>query len=109
MSAGTCAREVDAMFAAIRRYKLNAGAHPEFDRVANQDFMPILSAMPGFVAYYGIDSTSDEWASLSIFESREAAEEGNRRAADFVRERLRPLVASGPEILLGTLVVSKRA
>ena len=97
------------MFAAIRKYKLQPGTHQQFDRVANEDFMPILSTLPGFVAYYGLDAANDEWASLSIFESRKAAEESNQRAADFVHEHLRPLVASGPEIRMGNLVVSKRA
>ena len=97
------------MFAAIRRYKLNAGTHEEFNRVANEVFLPVLTGVPGFVAYYGLDAPGDEWASLSIFESRAAAEESNRRAADYVRDHFRSLVASGPEVLVGDLAVSKRA
>jgi heme-degrading monooxygenase HmoA len=96
------------MFAAIRKYQLKSGVNGQLNKALNEAFLPIVSSVPGFVAYHGVDSGSNEWASITIFESREAAEESNRRAAAFMRDRVETLVASGPEIVIGDVVVSKR-
>ena|SRR5215469_18748361 len=96
------------MFAAIRKYQLKPGANGQLNKALNEAFLPLVSSVPGFIAYHGVDSGSNEWASITIFESREAAEESNRRAASFVHERVSTLIASGPEIVMGDVAVSKR-
>jgi len=96
------------MFAAIRKYQLKSGANSQLNKALNEAFLPIVSSVPGFIAYHGVDSGTDEWASITIFESREAAEESNRRAAAFMRDRVEALIVSGPEIVVGDVAVSKR-
>src|SRR6478735_2565211 len=96
------------MHTVIRKYKLNANANAEFNRQVNEGFVPIVSGVRGFVSYQGIDAGNGEWTSISVFETKDGAEESNRRAADFVQAQLRPLIASGPDVVEGNLVVSKR-
>jgi hypothetical protein len=96
------------MFASIRKYQLKPGVNKQINKAINEAFLPIVSSVPGFIAYHGVDSGSNEWASITIFESREAAEESNRRAADFLSDDVGSLIVSGPEIVVGDVAVSKR-
>ena len=41
----------------------------------------------------------DVGVTISVFETQEQAEEANRRAADWVKQNLAPLVAGLPEIV----------
>ncbi|HVJ16877.1 MAG TPA: antibiotic biosynthesis monooxygenase [Polyangiaceae bacterium] len=95
------------MHAAIRHYKLNADASAEFNRKVIEGFVPIVSAVKGFVSYRAIEADNGSWTSISVFETRESADESVRLAADFVRQYLRPLIASGPDVIEGTVVVNK--
>jgi hypothetical protein len=95
------------MHAAIRHYKLNANASAEFNRKVNEGFVPIVSAVSGFISYRAIEADDGSWTSISVFETRESADESVRLAAEFVRQHLRPLIASGPDVIEGTVVISK--
>jgi hypothetical protein len=95
------------MYASIRKYKVHSSQ--EFSRLVNEGFMPIISQSPGFIAYYGVDSGSGIWSSVSIFETKAEADESNRMAADFVKQNLAALIDSGPEITVGDLVVHELA
>jgi hypothetical protein len=71
-------------------------------RRVGEGFVSILREMPGFVAYYWVDtgdgvmfSTSlfeDEEATAGIYEEQEGVEESNRRAAEWVEENLAQLL-----------------
>ncbi len=91
------------MYTSIRKYKVHSAA--EFTRLVNEGFVPIISQAPGFIAYYGVDSGDGVWSSMSIFETKEEADESNHMAADFVRDHLKPFIEAGPEITVGNLVV----
>jgi len=95
------------MYTSIRKYKIRSA--DEFTRLVNEGFIPIISSAPGFVAYYGVDSGDGTWSSVSIFETQEEADQSNKLAADFVKDHLKPLIVSGPEITIGDLVVESMA
>jgi len=59
----------------------------------------VLSSVPGFVEYDGVQDGEDSVLSISIFETQEQAEESNRRAADWVKQNLAPLTAGPHEIV----------
>jgi hypothetical protein len=91
------------MFASIRHYNLT---NPEeFTKKVNEGFVPLISKTAGFVAYYGIDEGKGGWSSVSIFETKEEAEESNKLAADFVKENLQSMIIGTPQINTGELVV----
>ncbi len=69
--------------------------------------MPIISKLPGFVAYYWVDAGDGVMISTSVFEDQSGAEESNNRAADFVQEHLASLLPNPPQIAAGEVVAHK--
>ena len=61
--------------------------------------VPILRSVPGFVEFDLVQVGEDVGVSISVFETQEQAEEANRRAADWVKQNVAPLVADPPEIV----------
>ena len=86
----------------VRRYE---GAS-EFNRAASrvQEFIPLISKIPGFISYYWVDEGDGVTVSVSVFETREAEEESNRLAADFVKQHIAPLLPKPPQITAGQVV-----
>ncbi len=89
------------MYAAIRKYQGDPSSADEIARRAQEGFVPLISSMPGFVAYYGINAGNGTIVTVSVFEDQAAAEESSRRAASWVRENLASLLPNPPEITAG--------
>ena len=90
------------MYAVIRRYRLAEGASiEELMARVHRGFVPIISRVPGFVAYHAIDLGNGAVLSVSVFDGRDAAEESTRRAADYVRQELASLFTGPAEVELG--------
>jgi hypothetical protein len=66
------------------------------ERLVNEGFIPIISEMPGFVAYYWVDAGDGVIVSTSVFEHKEAEEESTFKAGDFVAKDLEPLLPNPP-------------
>ncbi len=92
------------MHIAIRRYKTDSAA--EVTWRVNQGFVPLISSLPGFIAYYGIEAGPDVWASVSVFETTAEAEESSRLAADWRKKNIIHLLAPA-EIIVGKVVAYK--
>ena len=74
-------------------------------QVAEEGFVPIISEMPGFVAYYLVDAGDGVTVSTSVFEHKEDAEEqSNFRAGEFVEEHLAALLPNPPQVTAGEVV-----
>ena len=71
------------MHITIRRYKTDSPK--EAARLTNEGFIPLITKVAGFVAYYGIETGEDSWATVSVFETLAGAEESNRVAAEFIK------------------------
>ena len=91
------------MHITIRKYKVDSPK--EVARLVNEGFFPLIKKVAGFVAYYGIETGEDGWASMSVFETPAGAEESNRVAAEFVKNNkdLSRLIKSPPEIVAGSV------
>jgi hypothetical protein len=76
----------------VRRYRVH-GSPAEASRRVEQDFVPLISRGPHFHAYYVLDPGDGMLVTVSLFAEREAAEESNRLAADWVADRLAALVS----------------
>jgi hypothetical protein len=94
------------MYATIRRYE-GVNNPAEAARRVNEGFVPLISQIPGFVAYYWVDAGSDVMISTSVFQDQASAEESNRRAADYVRQNLVSLLPNPPQITAGEVVAYK--
>jgi hypothetical protein len=75
--------------------------------MVEEGFLPIVSDIPGFVAYYWVDGGGGTWVSMSVFQNRAGAEESNRRSAAFVRERMSKVLPNPPQITAGEVIVTK--
>jgi hypothetical protein len=95
-----------ALYVAVRRYE-GVTDSQKVAQVAREGFVPIISEMPGFVAYYLVDAGDGVTVSTSIFEHKDAEEQSNFRAGEFVQEHLAPLLPNPPQITAGELVAYK--
>jgi hypothetical protein len=94
------------MYATVRRYE-GVSDPSEVARLVNEGFIPIISEMPGFVAYYMVDAVAGVIVSTSVFEHKDAEEQSNFRAGEFVQEHLAPLLPNPPQITAGEVEASK--
>ena len=95
------------MHITIRRYKTDSPK--EITKSVNEGFFPLITKVAGFVAYYGIETGEDGWASISVFETAAGAEESNRVAAEFVKNNpnVARLLKSKPEVIAGSVGAHK--
>ena len=94
------------MFAAIRRYHTDPDSLDEVVRRVNEGFMPLISDMPGFVAYIALNAGQGEYGTVSVFEDQDSAEESNRVAEEWVEENLSQLLPN-PDYAAGEVVAYK--
>ena len=95
-----------AMYVTVRRYEGVTDPN-EAARHVDEGFIPIISEVPGFVAYYWVDAGDGVMISTSVYEDQSGAEESNSRAADFVQENLASLLPNPPQISAGEVVAYK--
>jgi hypothetical protein len=95
------------MFISIRRYRQGAGTAADLAKKVEDEFVPMVSDVPGFVGYYVIDAGDNVVASVNVFEAREGAEESDRRAKEWVPGALAEFEPSDVEIIEGEVLVSK--
>jgi Antibiotic biosynthesis monooxygenase len=95
------------MYAAIRRYHTDPDSIDEIARRVNEEFLDIVSDMPGFVAYFVLNAGQGEIGSVSVFEDQQRAEESNSRAEEWVRQNLSDLLPTPPDFAAGEVVAYK--
>ncbi len=105
------------MYAAIRRYEIpDPDVADELTHHLNEGFLPIISEVPGFVAYYavyegefsGLYEGDVVLTTVSIFEDLAGAQRSTDAAADYVKENLASLLPQAPAATAGDVVVAYR-
>ena len=94
------------MHATVRRYE-GVTDPSEAGRLVNEGFVPLVSQVPGFVAYYWVDAGGGVMISTSVFQDQSRADESNKKAADWVRQNLATLLPNPPQITAGEVVAYK--
>ena len=95
------------MYATVRRYDGVTNAHEAGKRV-NEGFVPMISQLPGFVAYYWVDAGDGVMISTSVFQDQASAQESNRKAADWVQQNdLASVMPNPPQTTAGEVVAHK--
>ena len=94
------------MYVAVRRYE-GVTDSQKVTKVAKEGFVPLISEMPGFVAYYLVDAGDSVTVSTSVFEHKAAEEQSTFRAGEFVGEHLATLLPNPPQITAGEVVAYK--
>jgi hypothetical protein len=94
------------MYVAVRRTE-GVTDPQKVAQVAEEGFVPIISEMPGFVAYYLVDAGDGVMVSTSAFEHKDAEEQSTFRAGEFVAAHLAPLMPNPPQVTSGEVVAYK--
>jgi hypothetical protein len=94
------------MYVAVRRYE-GVSDPQKVAKVAEEGFVPIISELPGFVAYYAVDAGDGVVLSTSVFEHKDAEEQSTFLAGEFVAEHLAPLLPNPPQVTAGEVVAYK--
>jgi heme-degrading monooxygenase HmoA len=90
------------MYASIRIYKTDSV--DDVARMVNEDFVPLIKRMPGFLGYYCVATDDGRWATVSIFETDPQTEESNRLAAEFVQHSEMISLLRRVEMITGEVV-----
>jgi hypothetical protein len=93
------------MYVAVRRYE--GVSDPQKVAQVAQDFVPIISELPGFVAHYFVDAGDGVMVATSVFEHKDAEEQSTFVAGEFVAEHLEPLLPNPPQVTAGEVVAYK--
>ena len=94
------------MYIAVRRYE-GVSDVQKVRQLVDEGFVPILSEIPGFVAFYWVDVGDGVVASTSVYEHKHAEEQSTFLAGEFVAEHLEPLMPNPPQVTAGEVVVYK--
>jgi len=74
------------MYAVVRRYSAEPSNLEEIRRRVDEEFLPIVSQTRGFVSYYALDDGSGDLVTVSVFLSKEGAEESTYQAKAWIQE-----------------------
>ena len=94
------------MYVAVRRYD-GVSDSQKAGQLVEEVYVPIISEMPGFVAYYCVDAGDGVMVSTSVFEHKDAEEQSTFRAGEFVAEDLGQLAPNPPQVTAGEVVSYK--
>jgi hypothetical protein len=92
------------MYASIRRYE-GAGRIDKVVGLVEEGFLPLISKVPGFLAYYAVDARYGIAVTISIFATRAGAKEADRMAETWAQDNLGSVFPNQPEITTGEVVV----
>ena len=94
------------MYAAVRRFE-GVTDSQKVAQLVDEGFIPIISEMPGFVAYYLVNAGDGVVVSTSVFEHKDTEEQSTFRAGEFVAEHLAHLLPNPPQVTAGEVVAHK--
>ena len=99
-------RSTGDMFAAIRYYRAEPPSIDEVIQRVQQDFVPVIRDMAGFVSYFVLVPGGGEAGilSVSVFEDQQSAERRNRKAPAGLAQNLGELLRPTPEFADGRVV-----
>ncbi len=89
----------------IRRYKTDDDQVDEVMRRVKEEFLPLVNKAPGFVKYYGVDGGDGMLAFINLFQDEDSAEESNRLASAWVKEKLPMLYPQPQDITVGKMII----
>lgn len=94
------------MFASVRRYEGVKDPEAAAKKV-DELFVPLISALPGFVEYFWINLGDGAMMSITIFETLSEAIDANEKSRIWVRDRLSSVLGPSVRIEAGSIVAYK--
>ena len=99
-------RTREATYIAIRKYHIIPGTGEEFLHRVQAGFVPIISRIPGFIAYDALQVGNDQIISISVFDTPLGVIESTPRALQWVQENIVGLIQGMPEVMVGQVGAS---
>jgi hypothetical protein len=97
------------MYAVVRTYEMAEDWDDTLVKHLNDDFVPTIEKVAGFVSYHALQAGERLFCSVTIFENRGGGAESNRLAAEYVQRHLANRFVTAPEITSGEVVASRTA
>lgn len=91
------------MYIAIRRYRAKAGSAELIIQRAQEEFVPLIRDLPGFVAYYGVIDGNNLIATVSVFTDQAGEEASTKRAAEWVQANLAEHIEEALDVVAGAV------
>jgi hypothetical protein len=88
------------MHTVIRRYE-GVQDTAEVARRAVEEFAPMLGDRPGFQGYWAVDAGDGVLATITVFETEEAAVESTSAARAWIQESIPELASNTPQVTSG--------
>lgn len=89
------------MHAVTRRYTFDSDSQPQISRSVRETFLPFIREVPGFIAYYWIETGPGSATSVTVFDDQARAEASTSLALGFALVEVgdllgEPKVSQGP-------------
>lgn len=85
------------MFASIRQYRVDPNRSEELIQLIEEQLVPLIDEIPGFVTYYLVCTQEGTLASLAIYRDHEGMKESDKVAQEWVEGNLEKLLAFYPK------------
>jgi hypothetical protein len=92
------------MFLSIRKYS-GATDRDEVVRRVEEGLLPQLKDYSGFIAYYAVDFEDGDLGGVSVYATKQNADDANAKAAGWVKENLAELLPNEAQILRGEVLI----
>ena len=91
-------------YTTLSTYELTKGTFDELTGIVEQRLLPTFAEQPGFVNYGLVDAGDDKVVSISIWQTRDQAEQSATMATNWVKaniaDRVRPLTTQIGDLAL---------
>ena len=92
------------MFLSIRKYP-GATSRDEVVKRVEEGLLPQLKDYSGFIAYYAVDFEDGDLGGVSVYSTKQNADDATVKATEWVRENLAELLPNEPQILRGEVLI----
>jgi heme-degrading monooxygenase HmoA len=95
------------MYASVRVTQAKPGSADKIGERITQDFVPVVSQIPGFVGYYVIKTGGDQLVTVSIFEDGKGTQASIQASYEWVSKNISEWLARPLDIMEGRVIASK--
>lgn len=97
------------MYLSIRKFSGASASRDEVFKKVEEGLVPQLQEFSGFVTYYAVDFEEGDLGAVSVYETKEEADEATVKGLSWVRENIPELLTNEPTILRGEVLFQAKA
>jgi len=91
------------MYGVIRRYRFDPQSSADIDHHVRIGIVRPIVEIPGFVAYYWLDTAEGMGIAVNVVADQAGAEEPNRVSDDYIERHSLSEIVGNPEIIAGPI------